>query len=112
MKVATEWAYHPMAGIMTMMAGVHFIQSLAIQKNLIQNLIILKHLLGGIQYAIGDNKELDYAKAKTQYPPDEDRFTKTQLVQGTFFEPTEMTVLPNLDILIIQRRGEIMLYKT
>jgi glucose/arabinose dehydrogenase/cytochrome c551/c552 len=71
----------------------------------------LKHLLGGIQYAIGDNYQLNYAKAHTQYPPDEDRFTKVQLVQGTFFEPTEMTILPNYDVLILQRRGEIMLYK-
>jgi cytochrome c len=71
----------------------------------------LKHLLGGIQYAIGDNKELDYSKATTQRVPDEDRFVKTQLVQGTFTEPTEMTILPNLDILIVQRHGEIMLYK-
>ena len=39
----------------------------------------LKHILGGIQYAIGDNKELDYSKAKTQIPPDDNRFTKTQL---------------------------------
>jgi glucose/arabinose dehydrogenase/cytochrome c551/c552 len=70
----------------------------------------LKHLLGGIEYAIGDNKELDYAKAKTEFPPDEDRFTKVALVQGTFFEPTEMTILPNLDVMIVQRRGEIMLY--
>ena len=43
--------------------------------------------------------------------PEEDRFVKTQLVQGTFFEPTEMTILPNLDVLVAQRRGEIMLYK-
>jgi len=71
----------------------------------------LKHILGGIEYAIGDNKELDYSKVTQERAPDEDRFTKTQLVQGTFFEPTEMTVLPNLDILILQRRGEIMLYK-
>ncbi len=71
----------------------------------------LKHLLGGIQYAIGDNKELDYSKAKTQLPPDQDRFVKTQLVQGEFFEPTEMTILPDLDILIVQRRGEVLLYK-
>lgn len=71
----------------------------------------LQHILGGIQYAIGDNKELDYSKVKTQLPPEDNRFTKTQLVTGTFFEPTEMTVLPNLDVLIIQRRGEIMLYK-
>jgi cytochrome c len=71
----------------------------------------LKLVLGGIQYAIGDNKNLDYAKATSQYAPDEDRFTKTSLVQGTFFEPTEMTILPNLDILVAQRRGELLLYK-
>ncbi len=36
---------------------------------------------------------------------------KHNLSQGEFFEPTEMTILPNLDILIVQRRGEILLYK-
>lgn len=71
----------------------------------------LKHLLGGIQYAIGENEELDYDRATTMLPPDEDRFTKTQLTYGTLFEPTEMTILPNLDILITQRRGELMMYK-
>jgi cytochrome c len=70
-----------------------------------------KHLLGGILYAIGDNKNLDYSKAYAEYAPDEDRFTKVVLSQGEFFEPTEMTVLPNLDILVVQRRGEILLYK-
>jgi cytochrome c len=43
--------------------------------------------------------------------PEANRFEKTQLVQGTFFEPTEMAVLPNFDILVSQRRGELMLYK-
>lgn len=40
--------------------------------------------------------------------PEENRFIKTVLTQGEFFEPTEMTILPNLDILIVQRRGEIL----
>ncbi|HRE51471.1 MAG TPA: ThuA domain-containing protein [Flavitalea sp.] len=71
----------------------------------------LKHLLGGIQYAIGGNKRLNYAKAHTPPAPEEDRFTRTVLKQGVFFEPTEMSILPNLDILIAQRRGEILLYK-
>ncbi len=71
----------------------------------------LKHLLGGIQYAIGDNNLLDYGKATTQIPPDIDRFSKVSLVEGGFFEPTEMTILPDNDILVAQRRGEIMLYK-
>ena len=39
------------------------------------------------------------------------KFTKTVLSEGEFFEPTEMTILPNFDILIVQRRGEILLYK-
>jgi glucose/arabinose dehydrogenase len=70
----------------------------------------LKHILGGIQYAMGDNTA-NYNKATSQYAPDEKLFTKTSLVTGTFFEPTELTVLPNLDVLICQRRGEIYLYK-
>jgi len=72
---------------------------------------VLKNVLNGIEYAIGHYEPLDYSKATIPYPPSENHFTKKSLVGGTFFEPTEMTVLPNLDILIIQRRGEIMLYK-
>lgn len=71
----------------------------------------LQHILGGIKYAIGKNKPLNYNKAVTYLVPEEERFTKTPLIQGTFFEPTEMTILPNFDILIAQRRGEILLYK-
>ncbi|MBT9188408.1 ThuA domain-containing protein [Zobellia russellii] len=72
--------------------------------------LFLKHLLGGINYAIGENKVLDYSKATTRIPPDVDRFTKKQLSVGEFFEPTEMAVLPNNDVLIAQRRGQIALY--
>ncbi len=71
----------------------------------------LKHLWGGLEYAMGDNKMLDYDKVATMMPPDADRFTKEDLSQGKFFEPTEMTILPNLDVLVAQRRGELMLYK-
>jgi glucose/arabinose dehydrogenase/cytochrome c551/c552/type 1 glutamine amidotransferase len=70
----------------------------------------LKHLLGGIQYGIGENLNLDYSKAVSQIPPDIDRFSKISLSEGKFFEPTEMTILPNNDILIGQRRGEVLLY--
>lgn len=70
----------------------------------------LKHLLGGIQYAIGDNLNLDYSKATTQLPPDIDRFSKVVLSEGKFYEPTEMTILPNHDVLIGQRHGEILRY--
>lgn len=70
----------------------------------------LKHLLGGIQYAIGDNEQLDYTKVISQIPPEIDRFSKITLTEGEFFEPTEMTILPNSNVLIAQRRGEVMHY--
>ena len=69
----------------------------------------LKHILGGIQYAIGKNQELDYSKATSQKVPEEDRFTKNVLTTG-FDEPTEMAILPNLDIIVVQRKGEILFY--
>lgn len=70
----------------------------------------IKHVLGGIQYAIGKNLVLDYGKASSQNPPEIDRFSKVTLTEGQFFEPTEMAILPNNDVLIAQRRGEVMYY--
>lgn len=110
-KGGTNGAFHPMSWYHEFDGGRAFYTELGHVEESYVDPNYLKHLLGGIQYAIGDNNELDYSKAKSLYPPDEDRFVKTQLSQGEFYEPTEMTVLPNLDILIIQRRGEIMMYK-
>jgi glucose/arabinose dehydrogenase/cytochrome c551/c552/type 1 glutamine amidotransferase len=72
----------------------------------------LKHILGGILYAMGNDVTLDYNKVKTALVPDEDRFSRQVLAGGGLFdEPTEMAILPNLDILIVQRKGEVLLYK-
>jgi cytochrome c len=101
---------HPMAWYHEFDGGRSFYTELGHTEKSYSDPLYLKHILGGIQYAIGNNK-LDYSKAKTQYPPDENHFTKTVLSQGEFFEPIEMTILPNFDVLIVQRRGEILLYK-
>lgn len=102
---------HPMAWYHEYDGGRAFYTELGHTDESYADPLYLQHILGGIQYAIGDNKELDFSKATAQYAPDEDRFTKTPLIQAQFYEPTEMTILPNLDILVTQRRGEIMLYK-
>jgi cytochrome c len=104
-------AHHPMSWYHEYDGGRAFYTELGHTEESYSEENYLKHLLGGIQYAIGENEELNFRKAKSQTPPDEDRFTKTQLSYGEFFEPTEMTILPNLDILVTQRRGELMLYK-
>jgi cytochrome c len=110
-KGGTNGDSHPMAWYHEYDGGRAWYTELGHTDESFRDPNYLKHILGGIEYAMGDNKALDYSKVTTQLAPDENRFTKTQLVEGTFFEPTEMTVLPNLDVLIAQRRGEIMLYK-
>lgn len=111
-KGGTNGDYHPMAWYHEYDGGRAFYTELGHTDDSYKEENFLKHLLGGIQYAIGENKNLDYTKVKTPKAPEEERFTKHVLKQGgIFFEPTEMTVLPNLDILITQRRGEILLYK-
>jgi glucose/arabinose dehydrogenase/cytochrome c551/c552 len=101
---------HPMAWYHEYDGGRAFYTELGHTEESYADPVYLKHLLGGIQYAVGDNKELNYSKAKSENIPEEDRFVRTNLAQGMFYEPTEMAILPNLDILITQRRGEIMLY--
>ena len=101
---------HPMAWYHDYDGGRAFYTEFGHTEESYTDTSYLKHILGGIEYAIGENKK-DYSKVRTQFPPDEKQFTKTALAVGDFFEPTEMTILPNLDVLIVQRRGEILLYK-
>jgi cytochrome c len=68
-------------------------------------------LKGGLKYVIDENLNLNYRKAVSLEIPEKERFVKTQLLLGDLYEPTEMAILPNLDILIAQRRGELMLFE-
>jgi cytochrome c len=102
---------HPMAWYHDYDGGRAFYTELGHTEESFSDSLYLQHVLGGIQYTIGENEELNYSKAKSQLPPEEDRFVKTNLAQGEFFEPTEMTILPNFDIIVVQRRGEILVYK-
>jgi cytochrome c len=103
--------FHPMTWYHDFDGGRAFYTEFGHVDSAYSDPLYLKLVLGGIQYAIGKNNKIEYSKAKSRYPPDEDRFTKTVLSQGGFFEPTEISVLPNLDVLISQRRGEILMYK-
>ena len=106
----TNGDHHPMSWYHEYDGGRAFYTALGHTDASYEEEQYLKHLLGGIQYAIGDNLEPDYTKAHSQLPPDADRFTKVSLVRGEFFEPTEMTILPDNNVLIGQRRGEVMYF--
>lgn len=106
----TNGDYHPMSWYHEYDGGRAFYTALGHTEASFTEDLYLKHLLGGIRYAIGENLNLDYENAHSQIPPDADRFTKVPLVGGEFYEPTEMTILPDHNILIGQRRGEILHY--
>jgi cytochrome c len=110
-KGGINGANHPMAWYHNYDGGRAWYTELGHTDESYSDPLYLKHILGGILWAMGDHQKLNYGKVSTEHVPEENRFAKTQLITGTFFEPTELTVLPNLDVLITQRRGEIMLYK-
>lgn len=69
----------------------------------------VQHLLGGLKYAMA-TKPLDYSKARSQRPPEDNRFEMTVLGQN-FNEPTEIAVFKDGRVMFLQRKGEIMLYE-
>ncbi|RYY11059.1 MAG: ThuA domain-containing protein, partial [Chitinophagaceae bacterium] len=71
--------------------------------------MFVKHLLGGIKYAIGDNKELDYSKAYAVKKPEDNRFTKTVL-SNDLNEPMELSVAPDGRVFFIERAGNFYVY--
>ncbi len=70
--------------------------------------LFLQHLLGGIQYAIGENK-LDYSKSVFHRVPPENRFVKTVLAQN-LNEPMELDLFDDGKVIFVERRGAIKIY--
>lgn len=71
--------------------------------------LFLQHLLGGIQYAIGNNTSLDYSKAHTALPPEENRFVKT-ILSDDLNEPMELAIAPDGRVFFIERAGKFYVY--
>ena len=105
-------ANHPMAWYHEFDGGRAFYTELGHTNESFSEPEYLKHLLGGIQYAIGNGIKPDYTKARTLNVPEEDRFTKNVLAGGGFDEPTELAVLPNLDIVVVERKGGVHYYNS
>lgn len=71
--------------------------------------LFLQHVLGGIKYVMAER--LDYGKAHSMLPPEENRFTKNVLMEK-LDEPTEMVVLDNGKIIFTERKGAVKMYDT
>lgn len=69
----------------------------------------LEQLKESITYAIGDNTRPDYTDVKTAAVPPANRFTYRVLSQG-MDEPMQMAILPNNNVLFVERKGAVKLY--
>ncbi|WP_224996729.1 ThuA domain-containing protein [Cesiribacter sp. SM1] len=102
---------HPMAWYHEYDGGRAFYTSIGHTDETFSEPMALQHLLGGIQYAMGGEnaKKPDYSLARTKRVPDENRFTKTVLVDN-LDEPYELAVMERGRVLFIERKGDVKLY--
>ncbi|HEX6891306.1 MAG TPA: ThuA domain-containing protein, partial [Chryseolinea sp.] len=99
---------HPMAWYRDFDGGRTWYTGLGHTNECYQDNDFLELLWGGIQYAAGSGTPVDYNNARVA--PEENRFQKVVL-DFNLNEPMELDVLPNEDILFIERRGAIKLFK-
>lgn len=107
-KGGTNGADHPIAWYHDFDGGRSFYTGGGHTDESYSEDLFLQHLLGGIKYAIGDNKR-DYSLAHFKRVPDESRFVKTVLARN-LNEPMELAIFPDGKIILIERRGDIRLY--
>lgn len=105
----TNGEFHPMSWYHEYDGGRAFYTNFGHTPETFSEPDFLKHLAGGIEYAVGKNLTNDYSKAHSERYPDEGRFEITILTEG-LNEPEELDILPDGKVLFIQRRGELRLY--
>lgn len=99
---------HPMAWYHDYDGGRAFYTGLGHTEETYEEPLFLQHLLGGIQYAIGQN-QLNYELAHTVPVPEENRFVK-EVLDFNLNEPMELDEVPNRGIIFVERQGAIKLY--
>ncbi|WP_242156760.1 ThuA domain-containing protein [Aestuariivivens sediminis] len=100
--------HHPISWYHEYDGGRAFYTELGHREVTFEDPVFLKHLLGGITYAIGKNN-LDYSKVTTERVPPENRFVK-HVLDFNLNEPMELDELPGEGILFIERRGALKMY--
>src|SRR5690606_26968029 len=86
----THGSNHPIAWYQEFEGGRSFYTGGGHESEAFDEPLFLEHLLGGIQYAIG-NGELDYSKATAIVTPEENRFVKETLISN-LKSPMELAI--------------------
>jgi cytochrome c len=66
-------------------------------------------LTNAVTYAIGNNEYPQYKKATTLEVPDSTHYTRIVLTEG-LDEPLQMEILPNNNVLFVERKGGVKIY--
>lgn len=104
----TNGKNHPISWFHDFDGGRSFYTEMGHTDETYQDPLFLAHLLGGIEYAMGNNKR-DYALATIDRVPPEDRFVK-KVLDFNLNEPMELDEIPGKGIVFIERRGAIKLF--
>lgn len=107
-KGGTHGTLHPISWSHEFEGGRSFYTALGHGAACYSDSLFLKHLLGGIQYAIGEGM-LDFTKATTQRIPPQDRFVRTVLASN-LDEPMELEIFPDGKVMVVERKGAIKIY--
>ncbi|HEY3114693.1 MAG TPA: ThuA domain-containing protein, partial [Gemmatimonadaceae bacterium] len=100
----TNGAHHPMSWYHDFDGGRAWYTNMGHTESTYSEPLFLRHLLGGLRYAIGTGK-IDFSRAR----PEENRFTRVVLAEK-LDEPVELAVLPGERVLFIERHGYVSLY--
>lgn len=84
-------------------------KSQGIRVSVVSSTFNPEELKASIAYAIDDNSLPDYTQTKTLAVPSANRYTFKVLSQG-MDEPMQMAILPNNNVLFVERKGAVKLY--
>ncbi|MEJ2003908.1 MAG: ThuA domain-containing protein [Cyclobacteriaceae bacterium] len=103
--------FHPMSWYHEYDGGRAFYTAMGHTDESYSEALFLKHLWGGLQYALGGDEsvELNYQQVSTERLPDENRFSKVVLAEK-LNEPMELAVMEGGKVLFIERLGRVRLY--
>lgn len=104
----TNGEHHPITWSREFDGGRMWYTGLGHTDECYQDADFLEMLWGGIQYAAGPGVDVNYNNARVA--PEENRFQKVVL-DFNLNEPMELDIFPNEDVLFIERRGAVKLFK-
>ena len=102
----TNGPNHPIAWFKDFDGGRSFYTGMGHTPEQFEDPLFLRHLLGGIRYAIGTGQPIDYTRAYAEVLPEENRFRRTTFSKY-LDEPMEMDFAGPEEILYVSRKGQL-----